>query len=275
MNMNFPRRPSSVPLPIPDFFASYSAPAIALPSLPSLFRPVSPVGSIACHTQQQQQHQGFLHPFHNPVDDTTPTTNDFSFSALHAPSPQYAQHAFAPFVQLSAYPSSTLPFGLGGMYTTSPNSQHSSHHASSAQAMLMTSWTMLMMSGSQGMAVQLERDHSPLLEVEADLFDDFSFGGAVSESGSGPPSGAVEGEVMNHGCEGVDPMGARDVVSPNAGVGVGVDPVTSTSTPSTHALSLYSGSSPLGAAGLPDRMHFWDHHESHHAHRPLQDQRHQ
>jgi len=264
MNMNFPRRPSSVPLPIPDFFSSYSAPGIALPSLPSLSRPVSPVGSIARHTQQQQQqHQGFLHPFHNPFDNTTPTTNDFSFNAPLAPSPQYAQQAFAPFVQPSAYPSSTLPFGLGGMYTNTPNSQRSSlglghRRASSAQAMLMRNWTMPMMGGSPGVPVQLERDHSPLPDVEAGLFDDFSFGGAVPGSGSSP-SGVVEGEVMNHGGEGVDPMGA--VVPP-----VGVDPVTSSSTPSTHT-SLYSGSPPQGAVGLPDGMHFGDH-----AHHALQDQ---
>ena len=81
--------------------------------------------------------------------------------------------------------------------------------------MLVRSWsipTMPMGSGSEGTAVPLERNHSLLLEVEAGLFDDFLFGGAVSESGSGSPSGAVEGEVMNHGGEGVDPMG--DVVSP-------------------------------------------------------------
>ena len=102
--------------------SSYAAPGIALPSLPSLSHPVSPVGSIARRTQEQQQHQGFLHPFHNPLNDTTPTTNDFPFNAPHAPSPQYAQQAFAPFVQPSAYPSSTLPFGLGRMYTTTPNS---------------------------------------------------------------------------------------------------------------------------------------------------------
>ena len=265
MNMNFPRRPSSVPLPIPDFFASYSAPGIAIPSLPSLSRPASPVGSIARHTQQQQQqqHQGFLHPFHNPFDDATPTTNDFSFNAPHAPSPQYAQQAFAPFVQPSAYPSSTLPFGLGGMYT--PNSQRSSlglghRRASSAQAMLMRSWTMPIMSGSEAVPVQLERDHSPLPDVEAGLFDDFSFGGGVSVSGSMSPTGVVEGEVMNHGGEGVDPMG--DVAPP-------VDPVTSSSTtPSMqHASPLYSGSPPNGVVGLPDGMHFGDH-----AHHALQDQ---
>ena len=33
MSMNFPRRPSSVPLPIPDFIASYSVLGIAFPSL--------------------------------------------------------------------------------------------------------------------------------------------------------------------------------------------------------------------------------------------------
>ena len=56
MNMH---RPSSVPLPIPDFFA---VPGISLPSLPSLSHLVSPVGGIPRHTQQQQQHQGFLRP---------------------------------------------------------------------------------------------------------------------------------------------------------------------------------------------------------------------
>lgn len=44
--MNSPCHPSSVPLPIPIFFWSYSAPGIALPSLPTLSRPVLPVGSI-------------------------------------------------------------------------------------------------------------------------------------------------------------------------------------------------------------------------------------
>jgi hypothetical protein len=62
--------------------------------------------------------------------------------------------------------------------------------------MLMRSWTMPMMSGSRGVAVQLEKDHSPLSDVRAGLFDDFSFGGAVSVSGSGSPNGAAEGEVM-------------------------------------------------------------------------------
>ena len=47
------------------------------------------------------------------------------------------------------------------------------------------------------------------------LFNDFSFEGAVSVSGSGSPSGAAEGEVMNYGGEGVDPMG--DVVTPGCG----------------------------------------------------------
>ena len=46
-------------------------------------------------------------------------------------------------------------------------------------------------------------------------------------SGSGPPSGAAEGEVMNHGGEGVDPIG--DIVTPDASVGVDVDPVMSSS----------------------------------------------
>jgi hypothetical protein len=76
MNANFPHRLSSMPLPIPR---------IPLRVLPSRHCPLSPVGSIARHTQQQQQHQGFLHPFHNPLDDTTPTTNDFSFNAPHPP----------------------------------------------------------------------------------------------------------------------------------------------------------------------------------------------
>ena len=44
---------------------------------------------------------------------------------------------------------------------------------------------------------------------------------------SGSPSGAAGGEMMNHGGEGVDPI--RDVITPDASVGVGVDPVMSSS----------------------------------------------
>ena len=115
----------------------------------------------------------------------------------------------------------------------------------------------MMGMGNAGAAVQVERDHSPLPEVEAGLFDDFSFGGSVSASGS--MSGAPEGDVMSHahahahGADGVDPMGqAADA---------GVDPVTSSSTPSTHESSLYSGSPPLNVAGLPDMTHFEHHHQ--------------
>ena len=80
--MNFPRRPSSVPLPIPDFLGSYSMPGIALPSLHTLSRAVSPVGSIARHTQQHQHqhHQHLLQPFHNPFENPSSSTNDFQFS---------------------------------------------------------------------------------------------------------------------------------------------------------------------------------------------------
>ena len=66
MNFYGMNRPSSVPLPIPMFFGSYSAPGIALPSLPTLSRFVSPVGSITRHTQQH--HQCLLQPFHNPFE---------------------------------------------------------------------------------------------------------------------------------------------------------------------------------------------------------------
>ena len=53
---------------------------------------------------------------------------------------------------------------------------------------------------------------------------------------------------------------------------MGVDPVTSSSTPSTHASSLYSDSPPNGAVGLPDGIYFGNRDKSHHPHRPLQDQ---
>ena len=247
--MNFPRRPSSVPLPIPDFLGSYSTPGIALPSLPTLSRAVSPVGSIARHTQQQQQHQQFLQPFHNPFENST-STNDFQFSnGPLAPSPQYAQQAFAPFVQPGPY----SPYGM----FPAPNSQRSSlglghRRASSAQAMLMRSWTMPMMDmGSAN--VQVERDHSPLPDVEAGLFvDDFSFGGSSAPaSGSRSPSGGLEGEALNV-VGGVDPKGA--VLSP---VDTGVVAPTSTSMSSPHS-SLYSDS------GSPDMAHFDHQHQQHH-----------
>ena len=45
--MNFHHCPSSVPLPIPMFFGSYSSLGISLPLLPTLLRLVSPFGSIA------------------------------------------------------------------------------------------------------------------------------------------------------------------------------------------------------------------------------------
>jgi len=74
--MNFPHRPSSIPLPILMFFRSYSAQGIALPSLPTLLCFVSPVGSIVRHTQQH--HQCLLQPFHNPFEESTTT------SSMHA-----------------------------------------------------------------------------------------------------------------------------------------------------------------------------------------------
>jgi hypothetical protein len=113
--------------------------------------------------------------------------------------------------------------------------------------MLMRSWTMptmMMGVGSSGAGgVQVERDHSPLPDVEAGLFDDFSFGGSSTSSGS--TGGGVEGEVLSGG---VDPMG-------DAGV------ADASTTPSTHASSsLYDGSPPLDVTGLPDMTHFEHHH---------------
>ncbi|KIM36997.1 hypothetical protein M413DRAFT_448734 [Hebeloma cylindrosporum] len=285
--MNFPRRPSSVPLPLPDFFGSYNAPGIAIPSLPSLSlsRPVSPVGSIARHTHQHHHSANFLNPFQNPFEDSSSSSNhDFQFAPL-APSPQYAQQAFAPFVQPSS--SSSSAFAFGGMYPT-PNSQRSSlglghRRASSAQAMLMRSWTMPMASSSAQQQQQVERDHSPLPDVEAGLFDDFSFGRSAasssSSSGSTPSGGAtVEGgggggEVnMTMNAEGVDPM-----VPVLNGIDTSVDPVTSTSsnTPhSTHAASpMYGGDSPpLGSVEdvLPDFVEHHMHQQQQHQHHHLQ-----
>src|SRR6266567_6732262 len=73
MNFYGMNRPSSVPLPIPMFFGSYSALGIALPSLPTLLHFVLPVGSIARHTQQH--HQCLLQPFHNPFKGSTTTSS--------------------------------------------------------------------------------------------------------------------------------------------------------------------------------------------------------
>ena len=97
--------------------------------------------------------------------------------------------------------------------------------------------------------VQVERDHSPLADVEAGLFvDDFSFGGSsTSASGSRSPNGGV-GEALS--------AAATGVVSP---VDTGVDPVTFTSTSSPHS-SLYSDSE------SPDMEHFQQHYQNHHHH---------
>ena len=58
--------PAALCLSMPDFLGSYSMPGIALPSLPTLSRAVSPASGVARHTQQQHHH--FLYPFHNPLE---------------------------------------------------------------------------------------------------------------------------------------------------------------------------------------------------------------
>jgi len=97
--------------------------------------------------------------------------------------------------------------------------------------------------------VQVDRDHSPLPDLEAGF--DFSFGGSsTSASGSRSPNGGIEGEALS--------AAATVVVSP---VDTGVDPVTSTSTSSPHS-SLYSDYE------SPDMAHFQQHHQNHYHHSP-------
>ena len=102
--------------------------------------------------------------------------------------------------------------------------------------------------------VQVERDHSPLPDVEAGLFvDDFSFGGSsasVPASGSHSPNGGggVEGEALS--AAGVDPKGA-----------VWIQVLTLLRVLRRLPRILYSDS------GSPDMAHFeQQHHQPQHHH---------
>ena len=88
----------------------------------------------------------------------------------------------------------------------------------------------MLMMDMVGANVQVERDHSPLLDVEAVLFDGFLFEGSSASVSRSSSSGVERGEALT--AAGVDLKGG--VLSP---VDIGV---TSTSTPSSHSSSLYS-----------------------------------
>ncbi|KDR73398.1 hypothetical protein GALMADRAFT_252018 [Galerina marginata CBS 339.88] len=214
------RRSSSVPLPN-DWFAS-SGPflgsasgssGIAIPTLPplaSLSRAPSPspmgVGSIAisrfAHARGQSQSQGmsgfqaaqeqFFHHHHqhestfNFAQQTPQPTQQLFHPAPQTPTSTFHQS------QSQTTPRSSFGFGMGmGM---------NMRRASSAQAMLMRSWTMPVDPGSfdygmslgmdvdmgmgmdAGHGAQMERDPSPLPDVESGLFADFSFGSSNTTS---------------------------------------------------------------------------------------------
>ncbi|KAF8884589.1 hypothetical protein CPB84DRAFT_1827445 [Gymnopilus junonius] len=137
------RRPSSVPLPN-EWFAnpnSFMGSGIALPSLPPFIsRPASPVNSISRYTQAQNHNQiQFNNPFHTSESQPfAPAEGHHQPQGLFHPHPQH----FSP---------NRASFGLG------------LRRASSAQPLLWRS------------QMQMERDPSPLPEVDPGLFGNFSF----------------------------------------------------------------------------------------------------
>ncbi|KAF8890511.1 hypothetical protein CPB84DRAFT_1849100 [Gymnopilus junonius] len=143
MDFSLQRRPSSVPLPN-EWFAnpnSFMGSGIALPSLPPFIsRPASPVNSISRYTQAQNHNQiQFNNPFHTSESQPfAPAEGHHQPQGLFHPHPQH----FSP---------NRASFGLG------------LRRASSAQPLLWRS------------QMQMERDPSPLPEVDPGLFGNFSF----------------------------------------------------------------------------------------------------
>ncbi|KDR79711.1 hypothetical protein GALMADRAFT_243779 [Galerina marginata CBS 339.88] len=222
------RRSSSVPLPN-DWFASSgpfldsSASGIAIPTLPSLSslsRAPSPspmgVGSIGisrfahARGQSQNQNQG-MSGFQAAQDQffQHQHQNESSFNFAQQ-TPQATQQIFHPapqtpistFLQSQITPRSSFGMGMN------------MRRASSAQATLMRSWTMPVDLGSfeYGMSLgmdvdidvgmdggQIERDPSPLPDVESGLFTDFSFGSTTSSSASTTASSTHEHHRSSQG----------------------------------------------------------------------------
>jgi len=95
---------------------------------------------------------------------------------------------------------------------------------------------------------QVQRDHSPLPDVESGLFNDFSFGGSslgASSRASNTVNGDGELELNN-----VDPREALDVAPTEIPSVMSNNNTTSANTSAPS--SLYSGSPPSVDAGLPD-----------------------
>ncbi|PPQ84722.1 hypothetical protein CVT26_014483 [Gymnopilus dilepis] len=167
MDISLQRRPSSVPLPN-EWFANQNnsfmgsgavAGGIALPSLPSFVsHPPSPIASISRFNQAQGQVQ-----FNNPFF----TSESQPFSTAEAS--HQGQGIFQPQPQPFSS-NSRASFGLG------------LRRASSAQPLLWRSWTTPMsnfdnfnMDMGMNHQMPIERDPSPLPEVDPGLFGNFSF----------------------------------------------------------------------------------------------------
>lgn len=168
-DFTFQRRSSSVPLPNEWFSNPFMGPAavaggIALPSIPFISHPASPVAPISRLNQAQSQ-MSFSNFFN--------TSESQLFSSAEAPH-NYTQGLFHPHPQ--PFPTNSRnSFGLG------------LRRASSAQPLLWRSWTMPLPNFetfTMGMGMdltQLERDPSPLPEVDPGLFGDFSFPSGPSQ----------------------------------------------------------------------------------------------
>ncbi|KAF8196135.1 hypothetical protein BJ912DRAFT_1056568 [Pholiota molesta] len=223
MNTTYMRRPSSVPLPSEFYSYTYGAGAggIAMPALPffhSQSRAQSPVASIARQGQQQQYPAAGYNGFGNPFQPEFTFDHD-AFAQQHHHHEQHPQdqgfafadpfaphHAFPAPAPASAIPPSFTPSfahafasGFGHPAPAQRASLGLGRRASSAQAMLMRHYTMPMYPDHHGQHGQVERDESPLPDVEPALFAaDFSFGSASS--------GAVGNGVMTTGDECVSPV---------------------------------------------------------------------
>ncbi|KAF4612325.1 hypothetical protein D9613_004622 [Agrocybe pediades] len=201
----YPRRPSSVPLPSEWFATNTSMNNIALPSFATfLSRPDSLVCSISRYTQANSAFEQFTNNNTSSFPQYTPANAEFP-TTLFAPTPQAAQTQFSAFFnpQMQITPRSSLghrrassaqPLLMGRhswLFDMPPPGLGGSDDTTQLPLPNFSSFDLAATMGNNNATGLMERDPSPLPEVQSGLFGDFSFGGSSSSAPSSTSRNSV------------------------------------------------------------------------------------